>query len=158
MTQKAYFTFEESIKYSNPKHYDDQKLRSYLQFGRILMENIRFKVDEMKLIEQKIIQLRQGTLDGEILFTPFYTIFISIVSILIIIFSYKQITKDISNLKANNKNLLIASKLMSESEKIGILSTWKWDLEQQTITFSDNFALLLGKEPCKMVLDKKKIP
>ena len=156
LTQKTYFTFEESIKYSDPKEYDDQKLKSYLQFGRILMENIRFKVDEMKLIEQKIIQQRQGKLDGEILFTPFYTIFISIVSILIIIFSYKQITKDISSLKANNKNLLIASKLMSESEKIGIFSTWKWDLEQQTITFSDNFALLLGKEPCKMVIDKKK--
>ena len=155
LTQKAYHSFEEAIKYSDPKNYDEQKLKSYLQFGRILMENIRFQVDEMKLIEKKIIQQRQEKLDNEILFTPFFTIFISIVSILIIIFSYKQIIRDISNLKANNKNLLIASKLMSESEKIGIFSTWKWDLETQTINFSDNFSLLLGKEPSKMIIDKK---
>lgn len=155
LAQKRNQSFEESIKYSDPKSYDEQKLKDYLQFGRILMENIRFKVDEMKLIEQKIIQQRQEKLDNEILFTPFFTIFISIVSILIIIFSYKQITRDISSLKENNKALLISSKLMSESEKIGIFSTWKWDLEKQTITFSDNFSLLLGKEPSKMIIDKK---
>lgn len=155
LTQKTLNSFEESIKYSEVERYDEQKLKDYLQLGRILMENIRFRVDEMKLTENKIIKQRQEKLESEILFTPFFTIIISFLSILIVIFAYKQIIKDISTLNINNKNLLIASKLMSESEVIGIFSTWKWDLNQQTITFSDNFALLLGKKPSKITIDKK---
>jgi signal transduction histidine kinase len=153
LTNERYISFESSIKYSNPETYDKHKLFNSMFYGSMLTDKIRYRVDRMKLIEKDFLINRQDKLENAIFLTPVFTVSISFLSILIILFSYKQIVHDIDNLKVNNKKLLISTKLMSESEKIGQFSTWHWNQDSQKITFSDNLSHLLGLGSQELELD-----
>lgn len=147
LTNKRYRSFELSLKYSTKENYDKSKLEAYLLQGRIVMENIRFQVDQMKDIEQNFLLKRQKKYENEISINPIFTISVFLTALLFIILSYRQINKNIANLKNYNKKLLISTKLMSESERIGNFSTWQWDLQTKKITYSDNQYRILGFEP-----------
>ncbi|MGO4770620.1 CHASE3 domain-containing protein [Flavobacterium sp. W22_SRS_FK3] len=147
-------TFENCLKYSDPKTYDKRKLDNYLFSGRILMDNIRFQVDQMNDIEKKFLENRQAKYDAEISLSPIFSISLFLTALSFILLAYRQISKDIERLKIFNKKLLISGGLMSESEKIGKFSTWQWDLNTDKIDYSDNQFRLLGYEPKSFVPKK----
>ena len=147
LIEKRFSCFEQTLKYSNVKTYDKEKLDGYLLRGRILMENIRFQIEKMKYIEKQFLEDRQKKYENEISITPIITISVFLVALSLIILSYRQINNDMERLKVYNKKLLISTRLMSEAEKIGSFSTWQWDLDTSKITYSDNHYRLLGFEP-----------
>ncbi|MDX6181842.1 CHASE3 domain-containing protein [Flavobacterium sp. Fl-77] len=140
-------SFENCLKYSEPDNYDKRKLDNHMFGGRILMENIRFQVDEMNDIEKKYLQKRLKIYDQETSLGPVFSISLFLAAMTFILLAYRQISKDIVRLKIYNRRLLISSGLMAESEKIGKFSTWQWDLETDKIIYSDNQFRLLGYEP-----------
>ncbi|MCI9846463.1 CHASE3 domain-containing protein [Flavobacterium pectinovorum] len=147
-------TFENCLKYSNPKTYDKRKLDNYMFSGRILMENIRFQVEKMKDIEKKFLEKRLRKYDEEISLGPIFSISLFLTALTFILLAYRQISRDLIRLKSYNKKLLISSGLMSESEKIGQFSTWQWDLDTNKIDYSDNQFRILGYSPNSFVPNK----
>lgn len=144
---QRFVSFENCLKYSDPKTYDKRKLDNHMFGGRILMENIRFKVDEMNDIEKAYLKNRLKIYDAEISLSPLFSISLFLVALSFILLAYRQISRDFERLKVFNKKLLISSGLISESEIIGKFSTWQWDLDSDKIDFSDNQFRLLGLEP-----------
>lgn len=153
ITQR-FISFENCFKYSNPQTYDKRKLDNHMFGGRILMDNIRFQVDEMNDIEKKYLQKRLKIYDQEISLSPVFSISLFLAALTFIILAYRQISKDIKRLKIFNKKLLISSRLMAESEVIGKFSTWQWDLDVNKIDYSDNQYRLLGFKPNAFVPEK----
>ncbi|MCC9019152.1 MULTISPECIES: CHASE3 domain-containing protein [Flavobacterium] len=151
---QRFVSFENCLKYSDPKTYDKRKLDNHLFGGRILMENIRFKVDEMNDIEKTDLAKRLKIYDAEISLSPLFSISLFLVALTFILLAYRQISRDFERLKVFNKQLLISGKLMAESEAIGKFSTWQWDLDTNKIDYSDNQYRLLGYEPNAFVPEK----
>ncbi|MBK0369082.1 sensor histidine kinase [Flavobacterium agrisoli] len=154
LINKRYQCLEEALKYSNSDSYNKEKLENALQRGRVLMANIRAQVDNMKEREKQFLQERQANYDNEISLTPLFTVSVFLVALILIILSYRQISKDIERLKITNKKLLISTKLMDEAEMIGNFSTWQWDLQQDKIHYSDNQFRLLGFSPDAFVPER----
>ncbi|MBW1656468.1 sensor histidine kinase [Flavobacterium quisquiliarum] len=153
ITQR-FVSFENCLKYSDPKTYDKRKLDNHMFGGRILMENIRFKVDEMNDIEKTFLKTRLKIYDSEISLSPLFSISLFLVALCFILLAYRQISRDFERLKVFNKRLLISSGLIAESESIGNFSTWQWDLDADKIDYSDNQYRLLGHEPNSFVPNK----
>lgn len=156
ITQR-FTSFENCFIYSNPQTYDKRKLDNHMFGGRILMDNIRFTVDEMNDIEKKYLQKRLKIYDQEISLSPVFSISLFLAALTFIILAYRQISKDIKRLVIYNKRLLISSRLMAESEIIGKFSTWQWDLDIDKIDYSDNQYRLLGFKPNEFVPEKDTI-
>lgn len=154
ITQR-FVSFENCLKYSDPKTYDKRKLDNHMFGGRILMENIRFKVDEMNDIEKTYLKKRLKIYDAEISLSPLFSISLFLVALSFILLAYRQISRDFERLKVFNKKLLISSGLIAESESIGKFSTWQWDLDSDKIDYSDNQFRLLGYEPNSFVPDRE---
>ncbi|GAA4125080.1 hypothetical protein GCM10022250_10530 [Flavobacterium chungbukense] len=150
-----FVSFENCLKYSDPKTYDKRKLDNHMFGGRILMENIRFKVDEMNDIEKTYLKKRLKIYDAEISLSPLFSISLFLVALSFILLAYRQISRDFERLKVFNKRLLISSGLIAESESIGNFSTWQWDLDADKIDYSDNQFRLLGFEPNSFVPSKE---
>ncbi|MFD2938791.1 sensor histidine kinase [Flavobacterium notoginsengisoli] len=153
ITQR-FVSFENCLKYSDPKTYDKRKLDNHMFGGRILMENIRFKVDEMNDIEKTFLKTRLKIYDSEISLSPLFSISLFLVALCFILLAYRQISRDFERLKIFNKRLLISTGLIAESENIGNFSTWQWDLDTDKIDYSDNQYRLLGHEPNSFVPNK----
>ncbi|WPO77208.1 CHASE3 domain-containing protein [Flavobacterium sp. KACC 22761] len=152
---QRFVSFENCLKYSDPKTYDKRKLDNHMFGGRILMENIRFQVDKMNDIEKKYLENRLKIYDQEISLSPIFSISLFLTALTFILLAYRQISRDFERLKVFNKKLLISSGLMAESEKIGKFSTWQWDLDSNKIDYSDNQYRLLGVEPDSFVPEKE---
>ena len=151
---QRYISFENCLKYSDPKTYNKRKLDNHMFGGRILMENIRFQVDEMNDIEKVFLDKRLKEYDEEISLGPIFSISLFLAALTFILLAYRQISKDIERLKVYNKKLLISSGLIAESEAIGKFSTWQWDLDTGKIDYSDNQFRLLGFQPNAFVPEK----
>ncbi|KAF2516441.1 sensor histidine kinase [Flavobacterium foetidum] len=154
LINQRFVSFENCLKYSDPKTYDKRKLDNHMFGGRILMENIRFKVDEMNDIEKAYLKKRLKIYDAEISLSPLFSISLFLVALSFILLAYRQISRDFERLKIYNKKLLISSGLIAESETIGKFSTWQWDLDTHKIDYSDNQYRLLGFEPGSFVPEK----
>ncbi|WP_316635573.1 CHASE3 domain-containing protein [uncultured Flavobacterium sp.] len=152
---QRFVSFENCLKYSDPKTYDKRKLDNHMFGGRILMENIRFKVDEMNDIEKSYLDKRLKIYDAEISLSPLFSISLFLAALCFILLAYRQISRDFERLKIYNKKLLISSGLIAESEAIGKFSTWQWDLDTNKIDYSDNQYRLLGYEPNAFVPEKE---
>jgi len=152
---QRFVSFENCLKYSDPKTYDKRKLDNHMFGGRILMENIRFQVDEMNDIEKDYLAKRLKIYAAEISLSPLFSISLFLVALCFILLAYRQISRDFERLKIYNKKLLISSGLMAESESIGKFSTWQWDLDSNKIDYSDNQYRLLGFEPNAFVPEKE---
>lgn len=151
---QRYVSFENCLKYSDPKTYDKRKLDNHMFGGRILMENIRFQVDEMNDIEKIFLDKSLKEYDEEISLGPIFSISLFLAALTFILLAYRQISKDIERLKVYNKKLLISSGLMAESEAIGKFSTWQWDLDTNKIDYSENQFRLLGFQPNAFIPDR----
>ncbi len=152
---QRFVSFENCLKYSDPKTFDKRKLDNHMFGGRILMENIRFQVDKMNDIEKKYLKKRLEIYDQEISLSPVFSISLFLTALIFILLAYRQISRDFESLKVFNKRLLISGGLMAESEIIGKFSTWQWDLDADKIDYSDNQYRLLGVPPNSFVPKKE---
>ncbi|MDR7370844.1 CHASE3 domain-containing protein [Flavobacterium aquidurense] len=152
---QRFVSFENCLKYSDPKTYDKRQLDNHMFGGRILMENIRFQVDQMNDIEKIYLKKRLEIYDQEISLSPVFSTSLFLTALLFILLAYRQISRDFQRLKVFNKQLLISGGLMAESEIIGKFSTWQWDLDADKIDYSDNQYRLLGFHPNAFVPKKE---
>jgi signal transduction histidine kinase/CHASE3 domain sensor protein len=115
--------------------------------GKKAMDKIRLQVN--KMIESEMFNLKehQAKYEDEIFFTPLFTLLLLVFTLMVLVFSFWKINRDLNNFKIANASLLIMNELTAHAEEIGAFSSWQWDLEANKLIYSDNQYRLLGCEP-----------
>lgn len=139
--------FENSINLNDSIQVNAKRFNKSLIEGKIVMKTIRNKINEMIELENIYLSERQQHYENETFFTPFYSLVLLLFSLIVFIFSYYKISRDLESLKKSNLILKIATETMKHAEEIGGFSSWQWDLETNKFTYSDNQHRLLGVEP-----------
>jgi len=139
--------FENSVNLNDSVKVNANRFNKSLLEGKIVLQSIRKKTNEMIELENVYLVERQERYDSETFFTPFYSLLLLLFSIIVFIFSYYRINKDLETVKKSNLILSIATESMKHAEEIGGFSSWQWDLTTKKFIYSDNQYKLLGVEP-----------
>ena len=142
------FSHFESTRLNLIKYGSKQELlNKYLLEGKVIMNNIRAKIDEMIKLEKVYLQERQAKYDDEISFTPIFTLALFLFTVLIFVISYLMINRDLKNVTKANDELMIMYESINQTEEVGNIGNWQWNVEDNNFTYSDNLYRLLGTTP-----------
>ena len=122
-------------------------LNKYLLEGKVIMNKIGFKIDDMIKLEKVYLKERQAKYDDEISFTPIFTLALFLFTVLIFVVSYLMINRDLKNVTKANEELMIMNESISQTEEVGNTGNWQWNLENNTFIYSDNLFRILGTNP-----------
>lgn len=108
---------------------------------------IRKQIRDMIDFELMHLKVHQDLFEHEISLSPLYTLLILLFSLMVFIFAYFQINRDLKKLKKSNEELSIAYEAIKHAEEIGEFSSWQWHLDTNEFIYSDNQYRLLGLQP-----------
>lgn len=139
--------FENSINLNDSISVNAKRFNKSLVEGKTVMRTIRSQINQMIELENIYLLERQERYENESFLTPFYSLMLLLFSLIVFIFSYYKISRDLESLKKSNLVLKIATETMKHAEEIGGFSSWQWDLGTNKFIYSDNQHRLLGVEP-----------
>lgn len=139
--------FENAINLTDSVPLNAKRFNKSLVDGKTMMVIIRKHLNKMVDLEQLYLVEREERYNNETFFTPFYSMMLLLFSLIIFLFSYFKINKDLESFKKSNDELIIATESMKHAEEIGGFSSWQWDVESNIFSYSDNQYRLLGEEP-----------
>ncbi len=139
--------FENSINLNDSVPVNAKRFNKSLVDGKTIMRTIRNQINQMIELENIYLTERQERYENESFLTPFYSLMLLLFSLIVFIFSYYKISRDLESLKKSNLVLKIATETMKHAEEIGGFSSWQWDLSSNKFIYSDNQHRLLGVEP-----------
>lgn len=122
-------------------------LNKRLLEGKVIMDKIRLKVDEMINLEMIYLKERQSIYEDEISFTPIFTISLFLFTVLIFVISYLMINRDLKNVQKANEVLIVTTESINHAEIIGNFCTTQWNIKTRELIYSDNLYRLLGCQP-----------
>lgn len=126
---------------------DTKKLNTALLEGKVVMDKIRLKIDEMIKLELVYLRERQTKYDDEISFTPIFTLILFLFTVLIFVISYLMVSNDLKNVIKANEELMIMNESINQTEEVGNTGNWQWNLENNSFIYSDNLFRILGADP-----------
>ena len=126
---------------------DNKKLNTALLEGKVVMDKIRLKIDEMIKLELVYLRERQTKYDDEISFTPIFTLILFLFTVLIFVISYLMVSNDLKNVIKANEELMIMNESINQTEEVGNTGNWQWNLENNSFIYSDNLFRILGADP-----------
>lgn len=138
--------FENSINLNDSVPVNAKRFNKSLIDGKAVMRTIRSQINQMIELENIYLVERQEKYENESFLTPFYSLMLLLFSLIVFIFSYYKISRDLESLKKSNLVLKIATETMKHAEEIGGFSSWQWDLATNKFIYSDNQHRLLGVE------------
>jgi len=121
--------------------------KSNFRESSMLLSAIRIKLNEMVRIEKSNLKLQNSIYDQQIYLTPLFTLGILFITLLLLIFTYYQTTKDVMRVQTANVKLNKLNFLNYQAEILSEFGTWEWNLNNNDIIFSDNLYRILGTEP-----------
>jgi len=143
--------FEYIANYTNlNKNVDfsqSQDFKKYFNESSRLLIEIRIKLNNMVYHEKSNLNQQNSIYDSQIYITPIITLGILFITLLLLIFTYYQTTKDIHKLESANVKLSKSQFLSYQAEILSEFGTWEWNLNTYMITYSDNLYRILGTEP-----------
>jgi signal transduction histidine kinase len=113
----------------------------------ILLAEIRIKLNEMVDLEKSYLKERNSIYNSQIYLTPILILSILFITLLVLIFAYYQITKDLEKLQTSNVKLNKSYFLSYQAEILSEFGTWEWNLNNDELIYSDNLYRILGVEP-----------
>lgn len=122
-------------------------LNQSLLEGKVIMDKIRLKIDEMIKLEMIYLNERQANYNNEISLTPIFTFFLLLFTILIFVVSYLMISRDLENVRKANEELMIMNESINQTEEVGNTGNWQWNLTDNSFIYSDNLFRILGTKP-----------
>lgn len=131
----------EKNDFSNPE------FQKNLHIGKTTMDSIRLHIDEMDDIEDKLFKYRTAEFNSTIKFTPIIIYITLLTTLILIVFAFVKISRDLITLKASNDKLIIADESSKMAEIVGNFGSWQFDMDKNKYHFSDNEYRLLGCEP-----------
>jgi signal transduction histidine kinase/CHASE3 domain sensor protein len=147
LIHRRYTQIEVSLKIATEEPIDQDLLKTSMLIGKSIMDQIRFQVNEMIDLELEYLEQRQKKYESKISLTPLFTLVLLLFALLIFIFSYVKINRDLYTLEQKNERLRIMAAAFEQAEKIGGFSSWQWNLQTGKLLYSDNQYRLFGVEP-----------
>lgn len=126
------------------KNYNFKKI---FRENNTLLTDIVIKLNEMIRIEKTYLKQRNSLYNNQLYLTPVLTLGILFITLLLLIFTYYKITKDINKFRKANIELNKSHFSSYQAEIISEFGTWEWNLNSNKITYSDNLYRILGTEP-----------
>ncbi|HSY60531.1 MAG TPA: CHASE3 domain-containing protein [Cytophaga sp.] len=147
INQRYDILFENSINLADSVPMNAKRFNKSLVDGKALMTTIRKHINKMAELENLYLAEREERYKSETFLTPVYSMLLLLFSLIVFVFAYFKINKDLESFKKSNDELTIATESMKHAEEIGGFSSWQWDVESNTFIYSDNQYKLLGEEP-----------
>jgi len=120
--------------------------KNYLE-GKSLMDKINDLTHKMIQIEKSLLKKREKTYLELIGFTPFYIWLLILFCLTVFAIAYAQINKNLVLLKKVNHELTLTTETLERSEELGKISSWRWNIKNNKLIYSDNHFRLLGFKP-----------
>lgn len=115
--------------------------------GRIIMDSIRKKTNEMIKNEEKTLNNRQESYQDYISDTPLFIYLTLLITLLMITIAFVKMNRDLIFLKRSNNELAVVNESARLAEIVGNSGSWRLNLETGKYFFSDNEYRMLGHEP-----------
>jgi signal transduction histidine kinase/CHASE3 domain sensor protein len=138
--------FENAINLNDSIHVNAKRFNKSLLEGKEVMTTIRNQINDMIDLEGIYLKEQQKHYENETFFTPLYSLLMLMFSLIVFIISYYKINRDLETLKKANLILKISTETMNHAEEIGAFSSWQWDLDNNSLMYSENHHKLLGVE------------
>jgi signal transduction histidine kinase/CHASE3 domain sensor protein len=146
LIKERFYYLNKNITLQQDSVHNTELKRRYMKSGKSSMDMVMTKISSMKTAEQGALKKREKKYQEHVDLSPLW-IFISIVfSLFIFIISFCKINRDLHKIKKANNQLLINKEIFEHSEQIAEISSWCWNLQSDTLTFSHNQYRLLGCE------------
>src|SRR5690606_2255778 len=126
---------------------DSPEFISSFKEGRQTMNSVRFKIMDMTTHESEELGIRKAKSSKTLSNAPMLIYYALIFSLLILLLTYLQISKNLRILKEKNELLETFKESTTQSEIISKHGNWIWYIEDNTFEYSDNLYRLLGEEP-----------
>ena len=143
--KQNYLSATLQMSYSKPL--SDQAFKEKLSIGKQTMDSIRTQINEMILLEKKLLKNRELNYTDTIKVTPIYVYITLLITLLLILISYMRISKDLDKLKISNNSLAVMNESNNLAEIVGNFGSWQLNMDTKEYTFSDNSYRLLGFQP-----------
>ncbi|MES2748631.1 MAG: CHASE3 domain-containing protein [Bacteroidota bacterium] len=132
-------------------------IRENLLQGKEVMDSVRLKTEHMIKIEGDILHNRQELYQTNISYTPLFIYLTLLITLTLITIAFIKMNKDLIFLKKSNNELLVVNETSNLAEIVGNFGSWRYNLESNKYTFSDNEYRLLGFEPNAFEASPKEI-
>ena len=126
---------------------DELELQKNLTEGKIVMDSIRSKIEDMIIAEQNLLDERQKDYEDTMAYTPIFIYLTLLVTLFLITSAFLKMNNDLSALKKANNILMVTNEANNLAEIVGNFGSWQLNLEKNTYIFSDNEYRLLGHLP-----------
>ncbi len=140
-------TLNQTLEIARIRPVDQTRLDKNFIRGENQTILIRKQIGDMIDFELMHLKVHQDLFEHEISLSPLYTLVILLFSVLVFIFAYFQINRDLKRQKKSNEELSIAHEAINHAEEIGEFSSWQWHLDTNEFKYSDNQYRLLGHQP-----------
>lgn len=147
LIETRFLLLEKTIANVSQNKLTKDELIKNMLLSKKQMDIIRSNASRMINLDNLNLKEQQKKYEHEISFTPLITLLLLFFSLLVFIFSFYKINKDIEVLKKSNLELLITTESFKHAEEIGDFSSWRWDLDSNEFTYSDSQYHLLCCEP-----------
>ncbi|MGC1632586.1 MAG: ATP-binding protein, partial [Gelidibacter sp.] len=139
--------FEKTLQLAVTNKLESPEFISGFNEGRRTMNSVRFKIIQMTTHENNLLGIRKERNSKTLSNAPMIVYYVLILSLVILLLIYIQISKNLKSLKQKNELLETFKESTTQSEIISKLGNWIWHIENDTFEFSDNLYRLLGEEP-----------
>ena len=139
--------FEKTLQLAVTNKLDSPEFIAGFREGRQTMNSVRFKINEMTAHENNVLGLAKEKSVKRLSNAPMLLYYVLILSLLILLLTYLQISKNLKVLKEKNELLETFKKSTTQSEIISKHGNWIWHVEENVYEYSDNLYRLLGEEP-----------
>lgn len=129
------------------ENYDQEEFKSYLEIGKKTMDSIRDKIEEMIVVQKRLLQNRQLDYESTMSYTPLLIYLTLLVTLVLITIAFIKMNQDLVTLKKTINTLSVANEASNLAEIVGGFGSWQFNLNTETFAFSDNEYRLLGCEP-----------
>ena len=126
---------------------DELELQKNLTEGKIVMDSIRSKIEDMIIAEQNLLDERQKDYEDTMAYTPIFIYLTLLVTLFLITSAFLKMNNDLSALKKANNILMVTNEANNLAEIVGNFGSWQLNLDNNTYIFSDNEYRLLGHLP-----------
>jgi signal transduction histidine kinase/CHASE3 domain sensor protein len=126
---------------------DEIELNKNLIQGKIAMDSIRYKIEDMMLAEKNLLNGRQKAYEDTMSYTPIFIYLTLLITLFLITSAFLKMNNDLSILKKANNVLMVTNEANNLAEIVGNFGSWQLNIENNTYTFSDNEYRLLGHLP-----------
>ena len=139
--------FEKTLQLAVINNIESPEFMAGFNEGRRTMNSVRFKIIQMTTHESNMLGIRQEKSSKTLSNAPVIVYYILIISLVILLLIYIQISKNLKSLKQQNELLETFKESTTQSEIISKHGNWIWHIEDNTFEYSDNLYRLLGEEP-----------